>query len=1707
MAAGSSDPWKISGEERAKHDAQFFQLKPVNGFITGAQARDFFMQSGLSTQVLGQIWSLADMNGDGKMDKLEFSVAMHLIKKKLQGYELPKVLPASLKAAPSPVMGSFGLQAGPIPMGQQVVMGMAPAMNPPMGMVPMSTALMPQASLGTATITTGAVGMPLMANGISPAIAPMGAPVAVIPQGGSIWAMPHASKLKYTQLFNTHDRNKRGFLTGVEARSILMQTGLPQQLLAQIWTLSDVDNDGKLTCDEFCIAMHLSDLARLGRALPPKLPAELIPSRGRSGSFGTPAGVTMPLPPGGQQKDSFGDLLGGFGMAQPAQPPVQPVAVDDKAVEEIAPVTFEDKRKENFDKGQAELERRRALLQEQLKQEENARLEKERREAEKRERIRQEQEARRQEELQRQLERQRKMEQEREEQRRKMMEQREQARRELERQRQMEWERQRKEQLMAEKQREYEQLAILKSQSTNLKCELESLDGKKSELAAKITQVRSGVTDLTTSIEGMRVQRDQTLTDIDRFEKEMQELSQRLTRLAGEKDQLNLQLQTQQNIPLSDTHRTVMHSVELKRTNVQKLRRELEQLEQETETHLVDIDSDNVQLKSLSGLVEQLEREIPMLQQRQQEARALKQQQEADSKAKERQNQEQLKKEIDIKRKKVKEAVPSSAGKQDAWFDFNSTSAASGASHKTEVESNAWSSAFSKPSAAATGASKDIWGSSDPFASQDLSAGSLGSMPKTKCKVLFAFEARSDDELSINPGDDVWVLDDQGEVVPGMEEWYKGERGGRHGWFPKAYVEKLNESASLFSSQPSTSDLFGSAFQPVLSSSQTAVTPVGGGDGLTTSAFEPQVSDSFQPTPGESKKAPEGLKALAIYQWKARQDNHLSFNKDDVVAIMEQEDMWWMGEMNGKVGWFPKAYVKLLESEKPLSSSETPSPMGTLERNGSARDSPALEKKGEYYVAMYSYSTEEPSDLAFGEGDMILVTHKDGDWWTGTLGDKSGIFPANYVKKVEIQGSLVDTPADSKVTEPGQKSVKKPEIAMVIAPYTATGSGQLTLEPGNLIQVRQKSPRGWWEGELQARGQRKKIGWFPANYVKLLGSSSSARSTPDPNLSLSLQASGSRSNSPLPQPQPQSQPPPLTPQTPQTPQASQPPQTPSSQQTPAAEQVVALYAYAAQNEDELTFAKDAVITVISRDNDDWWHGEVDGQTGLFPSNYVTPLNTEKSWLSDAVQGNLSGIEKQRQNYIQELITTEESYNADMSIVIEAFCKPLVEAKVLSAQDAEKIFVNWNELIICNKKLLQSLRVRKKMCGKGKVILMIGDILCENLPHMTQYVRFCSCQLSAAALLQRKTETNPEFVEEHKKCVANPATKGMPLSSFLLKPMQRITKYPLIIKEILKYTPEDHPDYGNVVEALMRAEELCNQVNEGVRQKENSDRLEWIQRHVHCDGIAENIIFNSVTNCLGPRKLVHTGIVYKVKSNKELLGILFNDFLLFTVASRRLGPSYAASHIFDSNMQLKMYKAPVVLNEVLVKKPVEADADPSHFQISHIDRVYHLKAPNETERDLWIKNIDMLSRQFLDTERKKRERQHSVKLKPVGRLLVIIEEGIKLHSASESGKSDPYCEVSMGTQEHRTRVVPGTLNPKWNSSMQFTIRDLNQDVLCITVYDRDIYSPNDFLGRTEVRVSEVQEEARIKKGPITKRLILHEVETGEVVVKLDLQLYD
>lgn len=55
------------------------------------------------------------------------------------------------------------------------------------------------------------------------------------------------------------------------------------------------------------------------------------------------------------------------------------------------------------------------------------------------------------------------------------------------------------------------------------------------------------------------------------------------------------------------------------------------------------------------------------------------------------------------------------------------------------------------------------------------------------------------------------------------------------------------------------------------------------------------------------------------------------------------------------------------------------------------------------------------------------------------------------------------------------------------------------------------------------------------------------------------------------------------------------------------EKVIALFPFNAVHNDELTFQKDEIITLVSKDEQAWWRGELNGKTGLFPSNYVAPL--------------------------------------------------------------------------------------------------------------------------------------------------------------------------------------------------------------------------------------------------------------------------------------------------------------------------------------------------------------------------------------------------------------------------------------------------------------------------------------------------------------------
>ncbi|XP_068931053.1 intersectin-1 isoform X3 [Petaurus breviceps papuanus] len=1161
----------------------------------GDQARNFFFQSGLPQPVLAQIWALADMNNDGRMDQIEFSIAMKLIKLKLQGYQLPAALPPVMKQQPVAISGAptFGIggiasmpsltAVAPVPMASIPVVGMSP---PLVSSVP--TAAVPPLANGAPSVIQP---LPAFAH---PATLPKSTSFSRSGPGSQLntklqkaqsfdvasaspaaeWAVPQSSRLKYRQLFNSHDKTMSGHLTGPQARTILMQSSLPQTQLATIWNLSDIDQDGKLTAEEFILAMHLIDVAMSGQPLPPVLPPEYIPPsfrRVRSGS-----GISV---------------ISSVSVDQ--RLPEEPVLEEEQQqqLEKKLPVTFEDKKRENFERGNLELEKRRQALLEQQRKEQERLAQLERAEQERKERERQEQERKRQVELEKQLEKQRELERQREEERRKEIERREAAKRELERQRQLEWERNRRQELLNQRNKEQEDIVVLKAKKKTLEFELEALNDKKHQLEGKLQDIRCRLAMQRQEIESTNKSRELRIAEITHLQQQLQESQQMLGRLIPEKQLLNDQLkQVQQNSLHRDSLLTLKRALEAKELAHQQLRDQLDEVEKETRSKLQEIDIFNNQLKELreihnkQQLQKQKNLETERLKQKEKERKTVeleKQKEETQRRSQDKQwldrvqqdEEYQQPKKLHDEEKLREEPVKKKDGEEKGKQEMKDKLSKLFQQHQEPT----------KPSL------------QTPSSSTEKGPLAISTQEDVKVvyyRALYPFESRSHDEITIQPGDIVMVDESQ----TGEPGWLGGELKGKTGWFPANYAEKIPENeiptplkpgvdsapmptpklalhetptpTATTSSESSTTSNNWADFSSTWPTNtneksetdnwdawatQPSLTVPSAGQLRQRSAFTPATVTGSSPSPvlGQGEKV-EGLQAQALYPWRAKKDNHLNFNKNDVITVLEQQDMWWFGEVQGQKGWFPKSYVKLISgpirksTSMDSSSSESPAVLKRV-----ASPAAKLSIPGEEYIAMYTYESSEQGDLTFQQGDVILVTKKDGDWWTGTVADKSGVFPSNYVR-------LKDSEAPGTTGKAGSLG-KKPEIAQVIASYTATGPEQLTLAPGQLILIRKKNPGGWWEGELQARGKKRQIGWFPANYVKLLSPGTSKITPTEPPKSIAL---------------------------------------------PTVCQVIGMYDYTAQNDDELAFNKGQIINVLNKEDPDWWKGEVNGQVGLFPSNYV-----------------------------------------------------------------------------------------------------------------------------------------------------------------------------------------------------------------------------------------------------------------------------------------------------------------------------------------------------------------------------------------------------------------------------------------------------------------------------------------------------------------------
>nr|XP_056701456.1 epidermal growth factor receptor substrate 15 isoform X2 [Euleptes europaea] len=224
-------PWAVKVEDKAKYDAIFDSLNPVNGLLSGDKVKPVLLNSKLPVDILGRVWELSDIDHDGMLDRDEFAVAMFLVYCALEKEPVPLSLPPTL-----------------VPPSKRKALS-----------IPGAGQLMPPS---TSSIDIG----------LQPSKAPL-----------TQWVVSPTDKVKYHEIFLKTDKDMDGFVSGVEARELFLKTGLPSALLAHIWALCDTKDCGKLSDEQFALAFHfISQKLTKGTDPPQVLSPDMIPPSERS---------------------------------------------------------------------------------------------------------------------------------------------------------------------------------------------------------------------------------------------------------------------------------------------------------------------------------------------------------------------------------------------------------------------------------------------------------------------------------------------------------------------------------------------------------------------------------------------------------------------------------------------------------------------------------------------------------------------------------------------------------------------------------------------------------------------------------------------------------------------------------------------------------------------------------------------------------------------------------------------------------------------------------------------------------------------------------------------------------------------------------------------------------------------------------------------------------------------------------------------------------------------------------------------------------------------------------------------------------------------------------------------------------------------------------------------------------------------------------
>ncbi|XP_048344249.1 rho guanine nucleotide exchange factor TIAM2 isoform X2 [Sphaerodactylus townsendi] len=189
--------------------------------------------------------------------------------------------------------------------------------------------------------------------------------------------------------------------------------------------------------------------------------------------------------------------------------------------------------------------------------------------------------------------------------------------------------------------------------------------------------------------------------------------------------------------------------------------------------------------------------------------------------------------------------------------------------------------------------------------------------------------------------------------------------------------------------------------------------------------------------------------------------------------------------------------------------------------------------------------------------------------------------------------------------------------------------------------------------------------------------------------------------------------------------------------------------------------------------------------------------------------------------IQELMDTEKSYVKDLSCLFELYLDPLQNETFLTQDEMESLFGSLPEMLDFQRVFLETLEDGISSCLDfnnletpsqfRKLLFSLGGSFLYYADHFKLYSGFCANHIKVQKVLERaKTDKAfKAFLDAR-----NPAKQhSSTLESFLIKPVQRVLKYPLLLKELVSLTDTESEEHYHLTEALKAMEKVATHINE------------------------------------------------------------------------------------------------------------------------------------------------------------------------------------------------------------------------------------------------------------------------------------------------------